>query len=216
MNCSRMESPTPAMMNGQAASWIGADPGGAGNFGVALLDGHGTARFCCVDCADEAVDFVRAHLDQPPGGVGVDAPLWWSSGASGDRAADRWLRRTYALGGGAVQAANSLRGAALTQAAMFVQRMREAYPGVGVTESHPKVLLKILARGDWQVFTERFALQGATSAGEHMLDAVISAVSAREGFLGRWPVDLSTDRLAAEQDPASYWLAPVHYYWPER
>lgn len=201
-------------MTNEPAFWVGADPGGAGKFGVAILDEQGNARIRCVDCADSAVAFVVANLDRAPAGVGVDAPLWWSSGLSGDRAADQWLRDTYPLGLGAVQAANSLRGAALTQAAMFVQRMREIYPSIPVTESHPKVLLSVLTDGNWEAFADRFGINSPIGTGDHMRDALIGAVAAREGFLGRWPVDLSTKRLASEQDPSSYWLAPVHYYWP--
>jgi hypothetical protein len=64
-----------------------------------------------VSYADEAVEKIAAR----PLGVGVDAPLWWSSGRSAERAAPP----------STVQTPNSLRGAALVQAAMFVQRLRE-------------------------------------------------------------------------------------------
>jgi predicted nuclease with RNAse H fold len=201
-------------MSGGGPLWVGADPGGKGNFGIAILTEGDQPQTSSVDCADEAVAFVRKHLDRTPAGVGVDAPLWWSSGISGDRHADRWLRRQYGLAGGEVQAANSLRGAALTQGAMFIQRMRETYPAVPVTETHPKALLKALTQGDWKAFAGRFGLKTAIS-NDHERDALIAAVSAREGFQGRWPHDLSIRRLPAEQDPRSYWLAPVHYFWPE-
>ena len=194
--------------------WIGADPGGEGNFGIAVLPGEGRPESASVDCADEAVAFVRARLDRAPAGIGVDAPLWWSSGRSGSRHADQWLRQRYGLSGGEVQAANSLRGAALTQGAMFVQRMRELFPAVPVTESHPKALLKAIAGDRWDTFAERFQVVSVPSD-EHTRDAVVAAVAAREGFEGRWTHDLGSTRLAGEQDPMNYWLAPVHYFWPE-
>jgi hypothetical protein len=50
---------------------------------------------------------------------------------------------------------------------------------------------------------------------KHALDAVISAVAAREGFCGRWKCDLAENRHPSEQDPKQFWLAPIHYYWPE-
>lgn len=201
-------------MTGERALWVGADPGGKGNFGIAILTESDQPQTSSVDCADEAVAFVCRHLDGTLCGVGVDAPLWWSSGRSGDRHADQWLRQRYGLAGGKVQAANSLRGAALTQGAMFIQRMRETYPAVPVTESHPKALLKALTQGDWEVFASRFGLKSVT-ANDHERDALIAAISAREGFQERWPHDLSIKRLPTEQDPRSYWLAPVHYFWPE-
>ena len=39
-------------------------------------------------------------------------------------------------------------------------------------------------------------------------------VCAREGFQGNWPVDLAVHRDKLEQNPESYWLAPVSYWWP--
>jgi predicted nuclease with RNAse H fold len=195
--------------------WVGADPGGAGNFGVAILTKDDEPRTLCVDCADEAVAFVRTVLGgRTPAGLGVDAPLWWSAGRSGDRHADQWLRKRYGLPGGEVQAANSLRGAALVQAAMFVQRVRETFPGVPVTESHPKALLKATASNSWDVFSARFHVS-TTPPNDHARDAIVGAVAAREAFEGRWTHDLGDTRLPGEQNPKNYWLAPVHYYWPE-
>lgn len=201
-------------MRARGAIWIGADPGGRGNFGIAILTDDGQSRASCVDHADQAVAFVREHIDGTPSGLGVDAPLWWASGRSGDRLADQWLRQRYGLPGGEVQTTNSLRGAALVQGAMFVQRMRELYPTVPVTESHPKALLKALTQDRWEAFALRFGLKPEIES-DHERDALIAAVSAREGFERRWPRDLSTDRLSCEQDPQSYWLAHVHYFWPE-
>jgi hypothetical protein len=103
-----------------AKIWIGADPSGMGNFGLAILKSDGPVHTCCVNCADEAIDVVKEQVKVRPAGVGVDSPLWWSSGRSSDRKADQWLRDTYGLSGGQVQTANSLRGAALVQGAMFV------------------------------------------------------------------------------------------------
>jgi len=194
--------------------WIGADPGGKGKFGIAILKDDEPSQTALTDCADEAVLFIREHLNQAPAGIGVDAPLWWSSGQSSDRLADQWLRRRYSLSGGEVQTANSLTGAALVQAAMFIRRIREVYPGVRVTESHPKALLKSVYGNSWDVFSARFHVNGPRPI-EHRRDAVIAAIAAREAFEGRWTHDLSINRLPSEQDPNNYWLAPVHYFWPE-
>lgn len=201
-------------MSRRGASFVGADPGGEGKFGIAILSAEHQTRSVSVNCADEAIAFVREHLDQAPIGVGVDAPLWWSSGRSGDRHADQWLRKRYKLQGGEVQASNSLRGAALTQGAMFVQRVREIFPAVPVTESHPKALLRAIAGNSWFTFADRFHVNAIPSS-EHARDAIVAAVAAREAFEGRWPHDLGATRLPSEQDPQKYWLAPVHYFWPE-
>lgn len=201
-------------MSGDDALWVGADPGGKGNFGIAILVGNLPPITSSVGCADEALAFVQKHARRTPAGAGVDAPLWWSSGKSGDRHSDQWLRSRYGLSGGEVQAANSMWGAALVQGPMLVLRLREAFPGIQVTESHPKALLKAVAGGSWDVFAARFQVN-ATPQNEHARDALIAAVAAREGFGGRWTHDLGDTRLAGEQDPKTSWLAPIYYYWPD-
>lgn len=204
-------------MSSDGKIWIGADPGGKGNFGLAILRSNGVVKTYCVDCTDEAVQIVVQQVTSKPDGVGVDAPLWWSSGRSGDRQSDKWLRTRYGLPGGQVQAANSLRGAALVQGAMFVQRMREHFPGIGVTETHPKAVWKALKMKSGSAFATHFGVEAKLRNDQaHESDAVISAVAAREGFEGRWLNDLGRTRYASEQDPSTYWLAPIHYFWPEQ
>ena len=194
--------------------WIGVDPGGKKNFGLAILKANGSARAWRVDCADEAIEVVVEQVKTKPAGVGVDAPLWWSSGLSSDRYADQWLRKRYGLSGGQVQTANSLRGAALVQGAMFVHRVRQHFPNVCVTETHPKAVVIALEAGNWSAFSHRFGLTAAIGS-EHERDAFIAAAAAREGFEGRWTNDLSVTRHPSEQDPSRIWLAPIHYFWPE-
>jgi predicted nuclease with RNAse H fold len=203
-------------MSQDGGVWVGADPGGEYNFGVAIILPDGSARTLCVNCADEAVEAVNEWLDgASPAGIGVDAPLWWSSGRSGGRLVDQSLRDAYGLSGGQVQAPNSLRGAALVQGAMFVLRIRERFPKVGVTETHPKALLVALDMTEEAVFWDHFSVEWFSSQRpEHERDALISAVAAREGFEGRWSRDLSKRRNPSEQDPSESWLGPVHYFWP--
>jgi predicted nuclease with RNAse H fold len=189
------------------AVWIGADPGGENAFGLAMLSASGEVSAVCVSCADEAIALIASC----PLGVGVDAPLWWSSGRSSEREVDRWIRSTYKIHPGTVQTANSLRGAALVQGVMFVSRLREKFPGVRVTEAHPKAVA--IALGGWGCP----ALAGLglnLMDNEHQRDAHLAAIAAREGYEGRWR-DISLARYDSEQDPKHYWLAPVEYFWPE-
>jgi hypothetical protein len=197
-------------------AWIGADPGGKHAFGVAALFDEGTVESVTVSFADEAIDWI-VDKDVQPLGAGVDAPLWWSSGRSGERHADRWIRRTYGIPSGTVQAANSLRGAALVQGAMFVSRIRERFLDLPVTEAHPKAVVRALAGTACDAPWDGSAvtcLGNFKAANEHERDARFAAVSAREGFQRRWCRDLSIKRLESEQDPSTCWLGPVHYYWP--
>lgn len=190
------------------AVWVGADPGGANKFGLAMLSASGEITTACVSSADEAVALVTSR----PLGAGVDAPLWWSSGPSSDRKADQWIRKTYRIPSGTVQTANSLRGAALVQGAMFVSRLRDKFPGVFVTEAHPKAVAKALGGWDCAVVRE---LGSFPDAVEHERDAIMAAVAAREGYEGRWTRNLSLSRYPSEQDPKTYWLAPIDYFWPD-
>ena len=57
--------------------------------------------------------------------VGVDAPLWWSSGKNSDRAADQYLRQRFNISGGTVQAANSLSGAIAARKGSVGRRTRD-------------------------------------------------------------------------------------------
>jgi predicted nuclease with RNAse H fold len=189
------------------AFWVGADPGGAERFGIALLYQDGRVVADTVSCADEAVAKIAAH----PLGAGVDSPLWWSSGLSAGRKADQWIRDTHKIHPGTVQSANSLRGAALVQGQMFVHRLRDKFPDVRVTEAHPKAAA--IALGGWNG-DKITTLYSYTSEPEHVRDAILAAVAAREGFESRWTHDLSMDRYICEQDPKSYWLGPVSYFWP--
>ena len=78
-----------------------------------------------------------------------------------------------------------------------------------MTEAHPKAVRRELRLEDWAEFYSRFSIEGIAQ-NEHEQDAVVSAVAAREGFEGRWPIDLSKNRHECEQDPSAYWLAPMH------
>ena len=195
--------------------WIGVDPGGATNFGVAILKADESCHTCTVDFVDAAVEIIREHVNAMPAGIGVDAPLWWSSGKGGLRKADQWIRRQYRLHPRNVQAVNSLWGSVLAQGMMFVTRIREVFPSVNISETHPKAVLVALGREPWKVHLASIrTMVTLDSKPDHERDAIISAVAAREGFEGRWKRDLAVDRFPSEQNPSTHWLAPVHYFWP--
>ena len=201
---------------GAAGVWFGADPGGIDSFGVALIDIDGSIDRGVVTCADEAIAWLSENLrSRPLRGTGIDAPLWWSSARSSDRLADQRIRKHYGISGGTVQAGNSLSGAALIQGALTVSLLRRQLPDLPVTEAHPKALLRgPFSRGIPTDLPEEFGPVRDRMI-EHERDAVISAFAAREGFEGRWKIDLTDVRRDSEQDPKSYWLGPICYFWPE-
>ena len=190
--------------------WYGADPGGIKSFGVAaLLEDDGSFKTWLCSSTDEAL----ARIIQPAG-VGIDCPLWWSSGEGGGRLADRWLRKTYRIASGTVQSVNSLKGAVLVEGLMLAMMLRKAHPNVPITELHPKALLVALRLKDWKAFSESFVLDGPEPPTEHERDALIGAVAVREGSLGRWKLDLALHLGPSEIDPKAVWFGEVHYWWP--
>lgn len=203
-------------MSDAGPTWVGADPGGDGCFGVAILGGDGRCHTYSVGYVDAAIEGVCRHVHSAPAGVGIDAPLWWSSGPAGRRKADEWIREQYGLPPREVQAVNSMWGAALAQGMMFVARMRQTFPGVRITETHPKAVLKALGQQRWTEYFGPIPTEiRVDSEPDHERDALISAVAAREGFEGRWKRNLALDRHPSEQHPGEYWLAPVNYFWPD-
>ena len=114
--------------------WVGADPGGKGAFGLAFVDVSGSLRCETVSSVDEAAKAITTV--GKPLGLGIDAPMWWSAGEGGGRRADARLRKRYGIPSRILQSGSALRGAAL-----LVSRLREAFPGLRITESHPKALL---------------------------------------------------------------------------
>jgi hypothetical protein len=74
--------------------WFGADPGGKNCFGIAHVSDAGSFTAELVSCADEALQWIKNRTSFPRG-LGIDCPLWWSSWGSGDRRADKWLRKRY-------------------------------------------------------------------------------------------------------------------------
>lgn len=206
---------TPPHTRTESRYWVGVDPGGKRRYGVAVLEDSELILTTTVDCTDDAIEAVTSLLSSlsgAPAGVGIDAPMWWSSACSGDRLADQTLRRSHKLSGGEVQAANSLRGAALIQGMMFAQCIRAIYPNVPITEAHPKALVKAMRETPEGSFEDRYGI--ALPSNEHIRDAIVSAIAAREGVLERWSIDLSKHRHPSEQDPRAYWLAPISYFWP--
>ena len=196
-----------------AGYWVGADPGGRGKFGLAFLRSDGTLSCTRVSSVDEAVERI-IHAGEPFG-LGIDAPMWWSSGEGGGRKSDEILRSRYGIHPGVVQVANSLRGAALVGGALLAFRVRERFPRARITEAPTKALLRALEYSR-DNFRKKFELSG-WSDDEDEQDAAIAAVCAREGFTEEWPTDLADERFRheSEQDPKDYWLKPMHYFWFE-
>lgn len=190
-------------------TWYGTDPGGINAFGVAALEEDGFFETWLCSSVDESLTKIAE-----PKGVGIDCPLWWSSETGGGRFADRWLRKTYRIAPGTVQSANSLKGAVLTQGLTLAILLRRSYPDVPITESHPKALILALRLTNWGSIRDEFGLRGSEPKTMHERDALIGAVAAREGSLGRWKLDLALHRGSRELGLEPAWFGAINYWWP--
>ena len=190
--------------------WVGADPGGKNSVGLVFLEVSGELTCASISSLDEAVERIVSKGE--PLGLGVDAPMWWTLSPVGTREADKIIRERYSIDPATVQSANSLRGAAIVGGAMLDFRIRQKFPRARITRAHPKALLRVL-QIDGPGFARRFAIDQSWS-NEHERDTAIAAVCAREGFEGRWAIELGLARSRSQLDPRNYWLAPMHYFWP--
>lgn len=129
---------------------LGLDPGGTGNFGWCITQYTAVMPMTPLACGltNNASQAIRYALDAIPEGstlvsAGIDAPLFWSK--TGHRNADLTVRHAIKQAGaphvsGTVQDINSLRGACLIQGMLAALELRERFPNLPITESHPKVV----------------------------------------------------------------------------
>jgi hypothetical protein len=89
--------------------------------------------------------------------------------------------------------------------------MREKFPEIEITETHPKALLK--AFPGFCSFPDGFGLSGQKPSDEHQRDALIGAFVAREGSVGRWKNDLAVTAKSTS-DVHLGLFGDCHYWWP--
>ena len=211
--------------------YVGFDPGGLGNFGWCVAEATDAQSLCVLESHDEnnaksATDAVLGLTKTKTAkiiAIGIDSPLFWSS--EGDRVVDRDVRGAIKRKhcptlGGTVQNVNSLRGACLAQGILAAHLMREAFPEVQITESHPKALLWLLGLAtpdvpvdsikakDLHAFVT-FPSNGDVS--EHQRDAALGAYAA---WAMASPCDRWTNLFTREPWPFVP-VPPVGYWMPK-
>lgn len=203
---------------------VGYDPGGNGAHGLAILTVAQAGRPRVVTATLATAEEVATQVEAlgPVAALGVDTLTCWSTGVSGFRPADRWLRSQYPEVSNSVASPNSLYGSMGLNGMAVVLATREAHPAALVTETHPKVLYWHLARKRyaWNARSQAMAEElcawlrcEVEASTEHEWDAAISAYAALLGMEGAWTRDLHAlpirrgERLVA---PAG----ATHYFWP--
>ncbi len=181
--------------------FLGYDPGGIGNNGVALVDfgqSPPTAQTSTCDCVDEALAWFQGNTNTTPTAIGIDTFMSWATGPSGWRPMDMHLVQTYPVVHNSVFSSNSARGAMAVQGMALAMRIRQVWPDIQINETHPKVLYYALA-GQQYAFGQPMVAWLLNQfvppinigiANDHEWDALISAWATWMGTTGQWNVDL--------------------------
>lgn len=207
-------------------SLIGYDPGGNGHHGLAILSIEaGQPRSIQIEtCA--TVEHVLRRLEpiEDLCGAGVDTLTCWSTGPSGWRPADRWMRQAYPTNvSRSVTSPNSLYGSMSLSGMSVVHSLRQLNPGLPISETHPKVIYAVLwgRRYDYtrdsrwmdDALASVLGLEIRTS-NDHEWDAGIAAFSMLSALRGEWQHDLH--QLDPNPDERILFPAgPTQYVWPE-
>lgn len=208
------------------AAWYvaGYDPGGDGTHGLAVLRVKATRIISMQTFVLDTVEDVLARLFSEGKllALGVDTLTCWSTGHSGWRPADRWLRQTYPEVRSSVVSPNGLYGSMGLGGMGAMIEVRRAAPDLFITETHPKVLYWSLAGTRHAFSTSGSAMNAQLSdwtkcalscASEHEWDAAVSAWVALQGLMGHWQHDLH----ALPPAPGERLITPAGptvYCWP--
>lgn len=206
-----------------AEIYLGYDPGGDGALGVAAINGE-QALCATVATAQDAINWLTQQCgQQTPAALGLDTLTLWSTGPAGWRPADRALRQAYPVVSNSIVAPNSLYGAMCINGAAAGLTLRQQFPAMLITETHPKVLYSAFTgdvydfTGNHDGMTQQLAgwLQLAVPAipTDHAWDALISAYAARAWHTKEWTTDLH--QLPANPHESLVWpMGPAAYAWP--
>lgn len=203
----------------------GYDPGGN--------DGHGLAFACfrageCEKVCIETHRNAQSVIDRLEGfgqlsAIGIDTLAAWSTGDSGWRVADLWLRRTYKKIHSSVVSPNGLFGSMGLNGMATLISLRQKYPDLVVTETHPKVLYWALSQTKYNYAESRTDMDTKLSKwlgvkvetkNDHEWDAVVSVLASFKGVSGRWGHDLFKES-GQEAGRLVFPAGPAQYWWPE-
>lgn len=204
---------------------IGYDPGGNGSHGVALAR-YVNGELISIEVetyntANSVLDIMLSCADLMA--IGVDTLTCWSTGESGWRPADRWLKEHYPITTNSVLSANSLSGSMGLNGMSVLIEARNQFPQVHISETHPKVLYHELSgkKYDYKHLNiEMDELVGnylgtpIRTKNDHEWDALISIYAVYSGFSGYWQHDLHS----IESSTSEKLVTPCgvsQYWWPK-
>lgn len=204
---------------------IGYDPGGNGCHGVAELhmdEGEpARAETWTTSTAEDVISLIEGR--SRIAALGVDTLSRWSTGPSGWRPADRWLRERYPAVRNSVVNPNGLFGSMGLNGMAVLLVARRSHPDALITETHPKVLFYQMTGRRYDYARDGAVMNAALAAAlgvaikpgnDHEWDAALSALVALRGLSGRWANDL----LELPTEVGERLISPcedTHYFWPE-
>lgn len=203
-------------------SVLGYDPGGNNSHGIAIakfLNGKlVNIDVKTLSTAEDVIQYAEAIEDLKL--LGIDTLTMWSTGESGWRPADRWLKAKYKAITHSIASANSLFGSMGLNGMSLLVSLRAKYPDLQITETHPKVLYFELSKqkydytSNWRDMDQSLGLLLDTpiaTKNDHEWDAVVSVYAAYMGFTGQWSNNLhalptlKNERLVKVCGNSSYW-----------
>ena len=154
--------------------------------------------------------------------IGIDTLTMLSTGDSGWRPADRWLRAQYPDVRNSVVNPNYLKGSMALSGLAVSHELRNEFTDIAIIETHPKVLYFELCGRRYSYEDDqlrmnrdlgtRLALTTNTKT-DHEWDAAISAFAAFQSPTKRWTYGLHALPIANGES-----LVPIagdtHFYWP--
>ena len=201
---------------------LGYDPGGNGVHGAALAiveNNHVlNLEVQTLSTAEDVINFAckATTLDV----LAVDTLTKWSTGWSGWRPADCWLKANYKETTNSIASANSLFGSMGLNGMSVMLELRMKDSNIKVTETHPKVLYFALSgkkydykheSHDMDIFLSDLLNIRVNTSNDHEWDAVVSVYAAIMGYSGQWSTNLhdlpaqDTERLIKPAGNTEYW-----------
>ena len=204
---------------------IGYDPGGNSNHGVAFFTYDNgkliSHDICTLATANEVIEQSKNYNNIIA--IGIDTLTCWSTGHSGWRPADRWLKNKYHNITNSIASANSLFGSMGINGMSVLISIRENNPDIKITETHPKVLYYALTNEQYDYKSNHVVMDSllsdtlktkVTTNNDHEWDATISVHAAINGMLGIWETDLHQLDLS-ENEKLITPCGKTNYWWPQ-
>lgn len=203
---------------------VGYDPGGNNKHGLSILNikngnvnNHSVTTYETVELVIHKILSLQNVI-----AIGVDTLTCWSTGSSGWRPADRWLRQSYPTENASIVSGNSLYSSMSINGMSVLIILKSKYPDIYITETHPKILYYHLTSNRYEYFSNKHSMDNfinnlfGTSvqiSNEHEWDACISSFAAIQSFLGKWQNDLHSLPLS-KMERLIKPCGKTYYCWP--